>query len=349
MILFTDLDGTLLSDDKTISEGNRQAAAELFAAGGRLVLTTGRAVESVTSFAQELSLKERGGYIAAFNGALIYDCAADRVMVRREVTPEVIQYLFDEAKAAGIYAQTFCGGKVLAARRTPELARYCRHNRMEGVVTDHIAAYIKAHPARGAAAGPQKVMLIAPGERERLVRFRREHLAWEQGRCSSVFSSPEYLEYCPWGVDKGSAVTYLGRVIGEEDPACRETGCLPQTAVAAVCGNAGEKGDQREPARTGGASGGPRQTAGAAVCGNAAVKGDRRESARTGGASGGPLTVAVGDEENDLPMIRAAQIGIAMRNGTPEVRSAADYVTKADHNHDGVAEVIRRFGGAGRL
>ena len=37
MILFTDLDGTLLSDDKTISEGNRQAAAELFAAGGRLV------------------------------------------------------------------------------------------------------------------------------------------------------------------------------------------------------------------------------------------------------------------------------------------------------------------------
>ena len=42
MIFFTDLDGTLLSDDKTISEGNRAAIREFTAAGGRLVITTGR-------------------------------------------------------------------------------------------------------------------------------------------------------------------------------------------------------------------------------------------------------------------------------------------------------------------
>lgn len=53
--------------------------------------------------------------------------------------------------------------------------------------------------------------------------------------------------------------------------------------------------------------------------------------------------VAVGDAANDLSMIEAAGVGVAMCNGTDEVKSAADYVTTRDHNHDGVAEVIERF------
>lgn len=53
--------------------------------------------------------------------------------------------------------------------------------------------------------------------------------------------------------------------------------------------------------------------------------------------------VAVGDAANDLSMIRAAGTGVAMANGTDEVKSAADYVTTRDNNHDGIAEVIQRF------
>lgn len=56
--------------------------------------------------------------------------------------------------------------------------------------------------------------------------------------------------------------------------------------------------------------------------------------------------VAVGDAANDLSMIRAAGIGVAMANGTDEVKSAAQYVTERDNNHDGVAEVVDRFLGA---
>ena len=53
--------------------------------------------------------------------------------------------------------------------------------------------------------------------------------------------------------------------------------------------------------------------------------------------------VAVGDEANDLSMIRAAGVGVAMANGTGEVKAAADYVTTRDNNHDGVAEVVEVF------
>lgn len=52
---------------------------------------------------------------------------------------------------------------------------------------------------------------------------------------------------------------------------------------------------------------------------------------------------AVGDAANDLSMIRAAGTGVAMVNGTDEVKAAAGYVTRRDNNHDGVAEVIEKF------
>lgn len=53
--------------------------------------------------------------------------------------------------------------------------------------------------------------------------------------------------------------------------------------------------------------------------------------------------VAVGDAANDLAMLKAAGVGVAMANGTEEVKAAADYITTRDNNHDGVAEVVERF------
>ncbi len=55
-------------------------------------------------------------------------------------------------------------------------------------------------------------------------------------------------------------------------------------------------------------------------------------------------TIAVGDAENDLSMIRSAGIGVAMKNASAEVREQADYVTSHDNNGGGVAEVLGKFG-----
>lgn len=53
--------------------------------------------------------------------------------------------------------------------------------------------------------------------------------------------------------------------------------------------------------------------------------------------------VACGDAANDLAMLKAAGIGVAMQNGTEEVKAAADYITARDNNHDGVAEAADKF------
>ena len=49
--------------------------------------------------------------------------------------------------------------------------------------------------------------------------------------------------------------------------------------------------------------------------------------------------VAVGDATNDVPMFEAAGLGVAMANGMPEARAAADRVI-GDNNSDALAELL---------
>ena len=54
-------------------------------------------------------------------------------------------------------------------------------------------------------------------------------------------------------------------------------------------------------------------------------------------------SVAAGDAQNDIAMLEAAHIGAVMRNAFPGIAEHGNYVTEADNNHDGVAEIIHRF------
>lgn len=54
-------------------------------------------------------------------------------------------------------------------------------------------------------------------------------------------------------------------------------------------------------------------------------------------------TIACGDEENDLSMIEAAGLGVAMINATKAVKNVAGYITENNNNNNGIAEVIEKF------
>ena len=54
-------------------------------------------------------------------------------------------------------------------------------------------------------------------------------------------------------------------------------------------------------------------------------------------------TAAIGDQFNDLDMIRFAGTGIAMANAVPAVKEAASFVTAASNDESGVAEAIEKL------
>ena len=54
------------------------------------------------------------------------------------------------------------------------------------------------------------------------------------------------------------------------------------------------------------------------------------------------LTMACGDSENDLSMLRAAQVAVAMENAKPAVKEESNYITLSN-NESGVAHAIEHF------
>jgi HAD-superfamily hydrolase, subfamily IIB len=53
-------------------------------------------------------------------------------------------------------------------------------------------------------------------------------------------------------------------------------------------------------------------------------------------------TMAMGDRDNDIPMLKIAGKGVAMGNALPGVKESSDYVT-TDNNSSGVGKAIEKF------
>lgn len=54
-------------------------------------------------------------------------------------------------------------------------------------------------------------------------------------------------------------------------------------------------------------------------------------------------TIVVGDNVNDLPMIKAAGLGIGVNNSHKDILNDIDVLLEHDNNHDPLTEVIERF------
>lgn len=52
--------------------------------------------------------------------------------------------------------------------------------------------------------------------------------------------------------------------------------------------------------------------------------------------------MTIGDQNNDIDLIQAGGIGVAMGNGTPELKACADYITDTVEN-DGFVKAVEKF------
>ena len=204
-IFFIDLDGTLMRDDRTISDRNREAIKKAVNDGNYIALATGRAIASGRNIVKDLGLTVPGCYLVAYNGAIIYDCSADCVLSRKKLPIEYAEYLYNEANAAGIYIQTYSETQILTSERTKELDVYVERTKMPYRIEKDMWSMLNEEPP--------KMILIDLESKERLEEFQRAHLEWEKGKCISFFSCPEYLEYCPLDATKGYGVDFLKKFL----------------------------------------------------------------------------------------------------------------------------------------
>lgn len=200
-ILFSDLDGTLLNDNKTISDTNRDAIQEMLDRGHYFTICTGRAVESGRIVAKELGLNRPGCYMICYNGAVIYDCASDRIIQQKRLRIEDVIRLFQAAEKSGIHVQTYQGNDVIALEHTKELDYYIEKSKMTFKVKSDLISAIESEP--------HKVLLTDIDKTGKLQQFQKENEKWTQNTMNSFFSCEEYLEYCPKDVTKATGIKVL--------------------------------------------------------------------------------------------------------------------------------------------
>lgn len=268
-LILTDLDGTLLRDDKSLSPANRTALVRAAAQGAEVVVATGRFFGGIPRELLELPFLR---YFILMNGAKVYDRREDRVLYRSEIPLAQAERVMDLLEPLDCTVDCYQNDVGWMERR------YFDH--LDYYVTDPVSrAMVRSHrrpvddlraQVRAGGDTVQKMQAYFPHLELRpqvMALLRRE----VPGVVQSV-SLPTNLELNAAGATKGAALAALCRALGVD-----------------------------------------------------------------------PLdTAAFGDGTNDVSMLAAAGVGVAMANGAPETRQAADLVT-VSNQEDGVALVLDRW------
>ena len=101
-LLVSDMDATLLDDNHTISEENRQAIDYFIKNGGRFTVATGRMVEAVRAYMPNLHINAPA---VLHNGAKIYDYEKDCAVFERfieENRKQAIKRVYDDFPQIGL-------------------------------------------------------------------------------------------------------------------------------------------------------------------------------------------------------------------------------------------------------
>ena len=344
-VLVVDLDGTLLNGEgrvtRQVADALRAAAAE----GVLVCVATGKARPAARRALETAGLDGPGGVTGAGSPGVFLQGLDVRapgggslasVSMPEEVVRDAFAFHAGETRGdpsgagAGTALTAFCGEECHTVGAEPhallrELAS--RFHEPRSVPWDDVEQLLAAARAaagascgeddetsalrRDSTSGVSKLLLAAPDAATIATRRPR----WEAllgSRASVTQAVPTMLEVLPVGHDKTTGFEALAA-------------CLARESGLAFRSGAKTSKTSDDDAR--------------AVSNDSNVTNELRES-----ATRAPLrVVAVGDGENDAGMLRAAGVGVALANACEATKRAADHVTTATNDQDGVAEAIRKF------
>lgn len=205
--LFLDLDGTLLTDDKQITAGNRSAIKRALDQGHKVVIDTGRPLVSAVKQAKALGLDTEGCYVIAFNGGIIMDMGSGKIIHRSTVPLELVFAVMEEAERWGLHSQTYDEEFVLVEPKwdNDSVRRYCSLIKVEHRVIESV---------RQMTQEPPKVLIIDYSASENLSRFHDWVLERFGERLDVFFSCDYYVEVVSGGTNKGNALLQLADLLG---------------------------------------------------------------------------------------------------------------------------------------
>ena len=213
-IIVLDLDGTLTNRDKVITPRTKAALMEAQKRGKKVVLASGRPTPGVLPLAEELELKNYGGYILSFNGGMIMNCTTGEVVFSQLLPQEANRRIIELAEEHRVDFLTYEDDHIVTNNKENE------YGQKESWIT-HMPLMEKENLKDYLNFPVPKFLLLDDGDYLALVEPKVKAAL---GKNFSVYrSEPFFLEVLPKGIDKALSLARLLEVIGltkEEMIAC---------------------------------------------------------------------------------------------------------------------------------
>ncbi len=202
-LLVSDIDGTLVRNDKSLPEANRDAILALAAAGVATTLISARPPSGMLGLAATLRLR---GPLAAFNGGTLFDAdgtirfahrleAADAAAMLRLIDrPGVTPWVFAD------------GAWFVANLRNPHLARERFASAIEPAIRSEFA---------GLEGRIDKIVGVSD-DHDLLRRIEKRAKEMIGARATIARSQPYYLDITHRLANKGDGIAALARAFGVE-------------------------------------------------------------------------------------------------------------------------------------
>jgi Cof subfamily protein (haloacid dehalogenase superfamily) len=260
-----DLDGTLLTSDKTISKGNEQALKAIHNDGVKVVLCTGRPINAIWRFIEQLGLTEDLDYTITFNGALVVHNNDKAELAKSGIEKADLVPLHNFVKAENAPLD------ILDFQQVYPMTDL-KHSMYQQQFKGNIDFVPRAFSDLSTSDEYSKA--IVSDQPELLDRYQSAMDDTLRSQYHIVRSQPQIMEFLAPGMDK---VVGLKALLDHFDMDFNNL-------------------------------------------------------------------MAFGDAENDLGMIKNAEIGVVMENGQLPVKEAGDVIT-GNNDDDGVAQFVNKYFG----
>lgn len=115
-----DMDGTLLNNEKKVSERTKDTLKKVREMGVTVVLATGRPIEGVLRYLEELDMLTEKDYVLSYNGALVQKTKSKEIVSKVTLKGTDLSYLYELSKSLGVNIHAFSEKEGLITPKTSE-------------------------------------------------------------------------------------------------------------------------------------------------------------------------------------------------------------------------------------
>lgn len=204
-LVAVDIDGTLITDDRKITDHVFEAVQDAKKQEVHVVIATGRPIAGVTQLLDDLNLNHQGDYVITFNGGLVQDAQTGEEIVKETMTYE--DYLDIEflSRKLNVHMHAITKEGIYTANRN--IGKYTVH---ESTLVNMPIFY--RTPEEMVDKEIVKIMMI--DEPEILDRAIQDIPQEFHDKYNIVKSTPFYLEFTNKTVSKGNAIIHLAEKLG---------------------------------------------------------------------------------------------------------------------------------------